>query len=62
MPYKKRRKILCLQKRFKKMFSGGTLCMSEKNLPTFVSVVPAGVNNPAALLRGYLLFIIKADS
>lgn len=36
-------KFLACRNSLKKMCSEGTVCISEENLPSFVSVVPAGI-------------------
>lgn len=36
-------KFLACRNSLKKLCSGGAVCISEENLPAFVSVVPAGI-------------------
>lgn len=36
-------KFLVCRNSLKKMCSGGVVCISEENLPSFVSVAPAGI-------------------
>jgi intracellular sulfur oxidation DsrE/DsrF family protein len=36
-------KFLVCRNSLKKMCSGGAVCISEENLPSFVTVVPAGI-------------------